>query len=142
MTYEQWAIVADCYTPILAGLSAFIIYRQTKLAPGSIQGAVMPLFFTILLAYTVMLVDDYMQLWPSFGADFSTHTAIALVFVMHLILNLGKTGWLVLASLLAYCHLMYFQGYHSYLDMVTTAVFFLPMFWAIFKYVGTPEPRG
>ncbi len=38
----------------------------------------------LVVAYTIMFVDNALLLWPQFNMDYSTHTAVALVLVITL----------------------------------------------------------
>ncbi|MBQ1783863.1 MAG: hypothetical protein II007_09445 [Gammaproteobacteria bacterium] len=79
------------------------------------------------IVYGLMLVDLWLGLWPRWGLDYSTHSALAIALVVQLWWLLPRLRWLWLGSLLAYAALMRYQGYHSWGDMVTTALAVLPV---------------
>ncbi|WP_117233867.1 hypothetical protein [Vibrio maerlii] len=136
LTFEQWAIIADIYTPLLILASASIVWRERQgsgcwLLPSAKH--LIPIVLTLVASFASSLVDLLLGIWPSFDSDYSTHTAVALVFVVHICLY--RPGWRFAAilSLAAYLQLMNHQDYHTYLDMITTIAFLLPLFWLIWK---------
>ncbi len=123
LDYETLDFVADLYVPVLTVLSLNIaasagIMRRWILL--GLYAAV--LLLGALIAYGLMYIDISFQIWPSVGLDYSTHTAVALVLVVFLVLSL-KRYWLVwLATLVCYILLMLYQGYHGVADIATTSV--------------------
>ncbi|WP_318502654.1 hypothetical protein [Photobacterium leiognathi] len=84
MTYQQWALIADIYTPMIA-LACFISILRVMMK-GNVQQGFIRLGSVVLSAlfiYGVMFLDNALHIWPTFGLDYSTHTAIALVFVAY-----------------------------------------------------------
>lgn len=77
------------------------------------------------LVYGMLLIDNALQLWPSLGLDYSTHTALAIALVVplwHCCEHKKLRGFWAL-SLLAYAGLMRYQQYHSWADMIATALY-------------------
>jgi hypothetical protein len=68
------------------------------------------------------LLDLRLSLWPRLGLDYSTHTAVALVLVLFLSMNAAGQSMPWLGSLAGYAWLMTYQGYHSLVDIATTAL--------------------
>ncbi|GAD79106.1 hypothetical protein [Vibrio ezurae] len=131
LSFEQWALIADIYTPVLVVISLRLLY----LSSGDPRKAdIKALLATTAVVYASMLLDDYLSIWPTFNADYSTHSGIALVFVAHIVV---KSAWrarmLAIGSLLAYLQLMHHQHYHTYLDMSSTLVYLLPLFWLTWR---------
>ena len=122
-SHETLAIIADVYTPILALAALAILLR----APGRLQwqalGARMArLAAGALIAYGLMFLDNWLQLWPALGMDYSTHTAVALVLVMFIAAHAPNARWWCWISLPAYAVLMLVLRYHTAADIVTTAL--------------------
>lgn len=81
-------------------------------------------FIGLAVTYSLMGVDHRIYVWPHFGLDYSTHSAFALAFCLPLI-KYQHPAWA--SVLLAYGLVMNNLGYHSWADMLTTA-----LAWAIF----------
>lgn len=114
-------IICDAITPILLiGLLALPWFYRGNLARGQ---------FTVLVAtqtgvgiattYGLMALDNAMGWWPRIGMDYSTHSAFALSLAAPL---LRYHHWLWLGLLLFYGLCMQWLHYHSWADMVTTAL--------------------
>ena len=151
MNYQTLDIIADSYIPLLALLSLYwlIILSGKRLEEQdeARKPCVLPqkslfryrlLGLAILLgtAYGLMFLDNLFHLWPSVGLDYSTHTAVALVLIIYLILLKPEFKFLWGLSLIAYCGLMYYQRYHIVADMVSTAttimLILLLLAWLLF----------
>ncbi|MDC5819212.1 hypothetical protein OPW19_05155 [Vibrio europaeus] len=74
-----------------------------------------------------MFADKYTGVYAAVGLDYSTHTALALVFVTTLVLSHDWVKRGILLSLLMYGGLMLYQGYHSWLDIALTTLMTLPV---------------
>ncbi|GEA59825.1 hypothetical protein [Vibrio comitans] len=134
LTFEQWALIADIYTPLLALWSARLILRETT---HNRKISLTALVVTICIVYVSRFVDEWLGIWPAFSADYSTHTAVALALVVHIAIKVGVWGKLIaVGSLLAYLQLMNHQDYHTYLDMVSTIIYLLPLFWVSWLHFG------
>ncbi|WP_367869529.1 hypothetical protein [Vibrio sp. B1Z05] len=131
LSFEQWALIADIYTPVLVVISLKLLYLSSG-EPR--KAAIKALLGTTAVVYISMFLDDYFSIWPKFSADYSTHSGIALVFVAHIVI---KGAWrariLAIGSLLAYLQLMHHQHYHTYLDMSSTLIYLLPLFWLTWR---------
>ncbi|RJG48098.1 hypothetical protein D1Z90_08455 [Motilimonas pumila] len=128
------AVLADVYTPLLiAGCITLLIkqYRQSASWRCTLLSVL-----ACAGAYVFMLLDEALSIWPSFGADYSTHTAIAVALVCIIVCMLPAWPlprrlhtawrWLTVGSLVAYMVLMKLMHYHTFLDMVTTVLVMLP----------------
>ncbi|WP_318477519.1 hypothetical protein [Photobacterium leiognathi] len=128
MTYQQWALIADVYTPMIA-MACFISILRVMLK-GSMQQGLTRLGLVILstiFIYTMMFIDNILHIWPAFGLDYSTHTAIALVFVAYFIVYKSRLMHLMVISMFSYALIMVHQHYHTVADILTTTVFILPV---------------
>jgi hypothetical protein len=74
------------------------------------------------VAYGFMFLDRRLNIWPAFGLDYSTHTAIALGLVIFLSFNMRKLVTFWIGSLVSYVLLMWYQRYHTIADIATTGV--------------------
>lgn len=133
LTYEQWDTIADAYIPTLALIYFILIgykiyQRQYRLA--SMYFVIT--FLCSVVVYSLMFLDNAIHIWPRFDLDYSTHTALALVFVnsiWQIIANTRKLSKLLLAfSFFSYLLLMKWMAYHSVLDMLTTILALTPFF--------------
>lgn len=139
MSYETLDTIADAYTPLL--LILFLVSFGVKLYQRwpNYREPILHFGFLLMLliaSYGLMFIDKALGLWPAFGSDYSTHTAVALSLVFSLcVLTPRQAKWLA-GSMLAYAALVLYQQYHSVLDIVSTAamislfalVFFRVMF--------------
>lgn len=136
MSFKQWALIADLYTPLLMAISLYIVFTHASTAQQRSTYHWQPIAISLIVVYVARLGDEVLNIWASFGADYSTHTAFALVLVLHQMLNSRWLKWLAPLSLLAYMQLMNHQNYHSYLDMVSTIIFLTPIFAVIWSKVN------
>jgi hypothetical protein len=130
MTYEQWDAIADAYIPLIGCISLIVILNtgfRSGLRTGTKQ--LLATLVSTLYIYALMFADNYFQIWPSFGMDYSTHTALALVFVTYLFTHSKALKWVSVASVIAYAILMMYQHYHTFSDIITTALCVLPVLW-------------
>ncbi len=136
LTFEQWAIIADIYTPLLVMASGVIVWQERQSSSNwqlLRKMHLLPIGLTLIVSFTSSLIDRLLGIWPSFNSDFSTHTAVALVFVVHICVYRPSWRLASIVSLFAYLQLMNHQDYHTYLDMITTTAFLLPFFWKIWR---------
>jgi len=91
---------------------------------------ILPSLLTLLLGvtfiYLIMFIDQQLQICSNLALDYSTHTALALVFVTFLSFISSRALVISLLSMLMYIALMLYQNYHTLLDIVTTAFIVLP----------------
>lgn len=143
LTYQQWDAIADSYLPILLALCLvflFVTFWQKKFKQGAIE------FVSLVLGtvsiYSIMFIDNALKIWPSFNSDYSTHTALALVFIFYLcqkhkIALIGAIG-----SMCGYIVLMMYQEYHTFLDIITTSLVVLPILYLIGVLLKQFHPNG
>ncbi len=146
LTYQQWDAIADSYIPLMAVLSVVhVVYLflsgsvlKKVLTWANIKSLVVRVFtITACVAwvYGLMYLDSHFKIWPSLSInnqvlDYSTHTALALVFSGYLFsANIKREparAYLSMISMVLYLLLMKYQNYHTFADMLTTAVVVLP----------------
>jgi len=122
-SFETLDLIADLYVPILALLALASLLKTAFMSRWRMLGthAAMVLL-GLLTAYGLMFVDIHLQLWPILELDYSTHTAVAVVMVIFLIIAVKKYSLIWTGSFGGYILLMLYQGYHSIADVLTTAV--------------------
>lgn len=132
------------YSPVLGLVAILLIIspafqRQWRLSAVRL----LHLSAGLIIAYGWMFLDNAGQIWHYFGLDFSTHTAVATVIVAYLTVHaaLFRYGWA--ASLVAYFGFMLYKQYHSFTDIVTTAIVVIIPYALLLIYVrpGQTTPR-
>lgn len=135
LTYEQLDFIADLYIPVIGFISLFFlvnVFRSLGLLKALINAAL--LAGAVVYIYVLMFVDQHFLLWQSLGLDYSTHTALALVFVVFLALKGFRLMVVSVLSMLFYAGLMVYQDYHSVLDIVSTCGVVVPgVVWLLAK---------
>lgn len=140
-SYETLDAIADSYNPALALVSlAFIaagVFRvQWRLAVLRLSAFIV----IVLVAYGLMFLDRRFNIWPSFGLDYSTHTAVALGLVLFLSFSAPRWAVIWICSFISYMLLMLYQRYHTIADIATTGLAVgVPMTLAL---VFLHQPRG
>ncbi len=144
LTYEQLDFIADLYIPIIGIMSLCFLVNVVRVA--GLLNAVTYLGLLgagVVYIYGLMFVDRYFLIWPSLGLDYSTHTALALVFVVFLALKSVRLMIFSVLSMLFYAGLMVYQGYHSVLDIVSTALIVTPVLvWLFTSKVSCGQTAG
>ncbi|MBU2714158.1 hypothetical protein [Zooshikella harenae] len=139
MSYQQLDMIADSYIPILL-LISLIGFIKSFFYNGYLKTSyeALPFLIGIIFIYSLMYVDLKLEIWPMLSLDYSTHTALALVFVCG-ISFWGKRQLIgVVISMVLYCLLMMYQNYHTLLDILTTSVAVLPaLVWLNMKLKRT-----
>ena len=150
LDYQTLDTLADSYTPLLAllclGLLAKRAYQKDFLNV-KVQGLF--IIYALIVSYGIMAWDNQFNVWPAFGLDYSTHTAVAFSLVSSSCLMFkpfAKRGVASLfGSLLMYGALMKYQNYHSYTDMLSTAlvmsIFLAPIAVRIIKSPLRPNEK-
>ncbi|WP_028863072.1 hypothetical protein [Psychromonas aquimarina] len=123
-------VIADLYTPLL--VLAYLYYWQ-KEPQVKRRLRFIILLLSLTLVYGLMFVDNSLQIWPALAMDYSTHSALALVFVIDLSMKNRKLRLLAPLSLCIYFYLMRLLDYHSVADMLTTCVVLLPVLLYLHK---------
>lgn len=132
MSYQELDFIADVYIPILFMISLLVLSRAAVCQGVKSQVSQwLNLFSSIATVYMVKAADDYYQLWPLLGLDYSTHTALALVFVVFLSSKSLTFLMLSVTSMLLYIALMMYQNYHTFYDVMATSLVVLPLFFVL-----------
>lgn len=126
------AITADLYTPI-AIIYSIMLLRKVYLSAQFLP-TITSIFQSIVIVYTVMFADESLSIWPRIGLDYSTHTAIALVFVIHHCFSQAKYKMYSILLFILYLILMKGMGYHSVLDMLTTSIVITPILIVLWNW--------
>lgn len=116
-TFDQ---IADAYTPLLLVIALLDLVLRWR--DGDKLHS-LKLIYAVVVVYGWMFIDNLFQLWHSLGLDYSTHTAAALALVICIAVHKRLAVKIVLISSLAlYACLMNLLGYHSWQDILATAV--------------------
>jgi len=122
-SYNALDLIADIYTPLLVIFSLVMIGRIVQHRQWChFQQHIASLIIGMMISFGLMLMDNRLLIWPSLGLDYSTHSAIALVLVIFLIRAYTKKRAIWLLSFIAYALLMIYQHYHTFADIVSTAM--------------------
>lgn len=122
-SFETLDLIADTYVPLLAitwlalTLTPLLSRHWRLCAARAALGLA-----TLIAAYGLMAIDAALQLWPRFGLDYSTHTAVALALVVTITAASRRIGLVAAALFSLYVPLMLYQRYHSFADIATTAL--------------------
>lgn len=135
-SYDTLDVIADLYNPLLALISLLFSVAGLFKAQWKLTGLRLLAFAVVaFIAYGFQLLDHYLNIWPTFGLDYSTHTAVALGLTIFLSLNLRKLTILWIGLFVGYVLLMLYQRYHTIADIATTGVVVgIPIF-AVVSYV-------
>jgi hypothetical protein len=132
-TYQQLDVIADSYIPALFIITVLMLARDIfKFGLKSNLIQLSSVILSIVIVYSVMAIDNHFKIWPALDLDYSTHTALSLVFVMYLSSQSKVLLALSTTSFLFYILLMIYQKYHTTADIVSTAVILIPIFWLLF----------
>ncbi len=120
-TYQLLDAIADAFDPLLAllALGAPLLRRPRALRPA--LGYYLATGLAIGVVYLVRALDLRFQLWESLGLDYSTHSAFATALVVSMAAFHRRWAFPLFAALVLYFCLMLFMGYHTALDVVTSA---------------------
>lgn len=122
-TYELLDHIADCVNPTLGLLAISTPWLSMYRAPGlppwmRVVGAIS----CVAIAYAGQAFDSLTAAWPSVSLDYSGHSAVCVALLVSLA-QLSRR-WVIAGTLigLAYAALMMYQRYHTFADIVTTAI--------------------
>lgn len=126
-SYETLDAIADAYNPLLFICVILTYVSNGRFAHRKLRYSlhcIREIVAMLILVYVTLMVDKYLSLWPRFGLDYSTHTALAAVLCFLLWQHTRppiQVIWPV--SLLGYCILMDYQNYHTWGDMISTLLY-------------------
>lgn len=122
-SYETLDAIADSYNPVLALASLAFIAASVFRAQWRLVVLRLSAFIVIVfVAYGLMFLDRRLNIWPAFGLDYSTHTAVALGLVLFLSFSIPRWAALWVCSFISYVLLMLYQRYHTITDITTTGL--------------------
>jgi hypothetical protein len=122
-TYDVLDHIADSVNPTLALLALSLpwlrAYRSRALSPWTRVAAAL---LCVGVAYAGQALDRFTGAWPALSLDYSGHSAVCVALLVSLA-HLSRR-WIAgsVAIGTAYAALMIYQGYHTFADIVTTAI--------------------
>jgi len=132
-------LIADAYIPALTLFTIALLWKEFR--EGRIKHVInssLRLVLSVNFIYLMMFIDQALGIWPALGLDYSTHTALALVFVTFIGIKSVKLRVASTLSIMLYAALMIYQEYHSLLDILTTALVILSaIYWLQLKSLYT-----
>ncbi|HCK92574.1 MAG TPA: hypothetical protein DHW71_06285 [Gammaproteobacteria bacterium] len=121
----------DSYNPILFVISIVICIRKALLRQTHKVIRICSMFAVSFgYVYGMFLLDKHVQLWASFGLDYSTHTAFAIAVSMTIC---SVKQWVEVLMILFCFYVvgMLFMDFHTVEDIVATSVVIaIPLFVA------------
>lgn len=145
MTYETLDFIADSFIPLAFALSLAGVFFPAGTKSPRARGIIIRvgvLIVLLALAYAVMVLDAVFSIWPYFGLDYSTHTAVYLNLSLFLCLSLRRYAYFWCVMLVVYLGLMRYQQYHSVADMLSTGlVLIFPALGIIYGLAAYCGPR-
>lgn len=136
-------IAADAYIPALMLACLGLVVKP--MLRGERRQAVSRLAFLgagCALAFGLRWLDERYRFWPRAGMDYSTHTAVALVLALVLLVSVRRGRWLVMLTLPGYGLLMLSLGYHTVADMLSTTVAVLALYYPVIRYASRQTEKG
>jgi hypothetical protein len=135
MLYETLDTIADSVNPALACLALIFPWldREAIRKKGSKWSFWARTLLSLAVVYALMFTDNRLHFWPSLGLDYSTHTAFAVAVVTSIGAMNYRWLFFLVPVLVAYAGLMMYQGYHSLMDILTTALVIAPLAWVIHR---------
>ena len=126
-------ILCEAVIPVLGLLLIAAAY------PGRVRVTLRRVAASLGWAYLLHFTDQWLDLWPRMGLDFSTHSAVAIAVGMTLA-GAGRK-WLIATIVLwiAYAAMMMYLGYHTGADIGTTVLAVLP---GVVLCQRIPGPKG
>ncbi len=117
------AILADLYTPLFFLQSFWLAHKNKQLRSTSLF-----LLLSCAVVGGLSALDRWLQVWPTWGMDFSTHSAIIIPPLLVIAYYLHQQYWRVIYGLIAlsYLGLMIQLQYHTLVDIISTLLFVTP----------------
>ncbi len=139
MSYETLDKIADSYNPILLILSIATVFWKAQCSKRSMKLVIAKLAFLLVLilnVYILMFIDNHFVIWRRLGGlDYSTHTALSLVFVLFIGYFQASYRVVLGFSYIGYIILMLYQQYHTIMDIVSTIAILGPLSYFVLKKV-------
>jgi len=120
--HECWDWIADAVNPglVLLALAALGLSRAAKIYGRSPWAAVCAA--GVAAVYTLRWLDSAFSIWSGWGGDYSSHTAFAVAIALGLAVLGPRWAMAVSGMLASYGVLMLYQGYHTWLDILSSGV--------------------
>jgi hypothetical protein len=140
-SYETLDAIADAYTPFLLAASLAMVLVAAIKAEWRLAGRrLLAVIGMLAIAYGLMFLDRRFDLWPAFGLDYSTHTAVTVGLVAFLAVDKPRFAAVWATSLVAYFLLMLYQRYHTGADIATTAIVVAVPSWLMLAWLYHRRP--
>jgi hypothetical protein len=130
-TYEILDAIADSVNPILGVIALTWPWLHWQGQWRRAASHVLATLLSAALAFGMSALDGAYGWWPSWGLDFSTHTALCVAATIALCFVNRSLVIVWLGALISYAALMMYQGYHTAADIGTTALVVAPPVVAI-----------
>lgn len=128
--FKLFDLVADAINPLLAlGVLALLIIGMRKRQLSA--RAWLAFFLGIAVVYVVKTIDGKLDLWESFGGDYSTHSALCVALLIPLGFLRPRLTPLWAGVLVFYAALMMVLGFHTLLDIGSTLLVVAPLIFLI-----------
>jgi hypothetical protein len=118
--------LADAVNPALGICLLIFLFGATRRREISWRTWVAALL-GVAVVYLLQNLDHYGHWWKRIGSDYSTHSALALALAIPIGILRPKLWPTLLAVLLGYAVLMMILGFHTLLDISTTALVIAPI---------------
>lgn len=128
LTYQTLDLIADAYIPFLLMCVLLCGGYRTAASREPLRSGVYQLsqlLLNVSAVYAMGYIDQKLLLWPSWGLDYSTHTALAIALCVRFwrCSPWWQARFICFASLASYAALMRYQQYHTWADMLITALY-------------------
>ncbi len=135
MLHGSLDLIADAVNPVLALLALVFPWldREAIRRCGSRWSFWTRTLLSLAVVYAIMFADERFRLWSGLGLDYSTHTAFAVVIITSMSAMNRRWLFVLVPVLVAYAALMIYLGYHSLLDILTTALVIASATWLIHR---------
>jgi hypothetical protein len=130
--------IADATNIVLALWLLAVLVLGTKnktLAGKAWLAALLP----IALVYIIKTLDSKLNLWQRIGADYSTHSALAAALVIALCVLDKPRRAIAVAIFIVYEIFIWLLGFHTLLDIGSTLLVVMPLFWLIHSSLNKPK---
>ncbi len=135
-THPLLDALADAFDPLLALLALAAPWLRRPRAWRPALGYYLAAGLAIGLVYLVRALDLRYQLWGALGLDYSTHSAFATALVASMAAFNRRWALPLLLALVLYFCLMLSMGYHTVLDVVTSAPLAAAAAWLAHRAVA------
>lgn len=135
-SYELLDRIADSINPAMGILALALPWLRKRERSGQVALMTSFTLACVAIAYGMQWLDRSFRLWPHFGLDYSTHTAVFAAIASALWQHGRVWQYFAVGVALSYAALMLWQRYHSLMDIVSTAgamLVVLIVFWSLVR---------